>query len=427
MFLEVALAQSDAFRGNFHQLVVFDELHAVLQRQLDRRGDLDRIFLATDAEVGQLLGARGIDHQVVIAAMNTDDHALVHRVVGPDKHAAAIVELAQRVGEDLAVVHGNEHAVLAAANVAFVRLIAVENVGDQARTTGEVEEFIGKADQAARRNAVFQAHAAPAVRLHVHQLALALAQGLHHAALVGFFDVGRHHLNGLVAHAIDVTKHHARLGDGQLVAFAAHVFQQDGQVQLAPTHDLEDALFIGFLHAQGHVVLQLLLQAIPKLATGHVLAFAAGQRAGVDAKIHGQGGLVDLEHGQRRGAGHVGDGHADADVGKAVDQHNIARAGLGNLHAVQTLEGQHLIDAALDGFAVGAFHHHHLLHGLDGALADAAHANAAHKGGKVQRRNLQLQGCSRVTVLGRYVLEHGVEQGRHVRSPLLTGCALGQR
>ena len=40
----------------------------------------------------------------------------------------------------------------------------------------------------------------------------------------------------------------------------------------------------------------------------------------------------------------------------AVDQHDVARAGFGGLHAVQTLEGQHLVDTAFDGFAVRAFH-----------------------------------------------------------------------
>jgi hypothetical protein len=120
-----------------------------------------------------------------------------------DEHAAAVVQLAQRVGEDLAVVHGDQHAVLAAGDLALVRLVAVEDVGDQAGTAGQVHELVGEADQAPRRDAVFQAHAAAAVRLHVHQLALALAQGLHHAALVLVFDVGRHQLDRLVLLAVD--------------------------------------------------------------------------------------------------------------------------------------------------------------------------------------------------------------------------------
>mmetsp|Transcript_43703 Transcript_43703/g.77039 ORF Transcript_43703/g.77039 Transcript_43703/m.77039 type:complete len:444 (+) Transcript_43703:726-2057(+) len=266
-----------------------------------------------------------------------------------------------------------------------------------------------------------------AVRLHVQHLALAQAQGLHHAALVDFLDVGGHQLHRLALDAVDVLEHYARLGHGEFVALAAHVLQQDGQVQFAATADLEDAVLVGLGDAQRHVVLQLLLQAVPDLAAGDVLAFTAGQRAGVDAEVHRQRRLVDLEHRQRLRVGRVGHRHADADLLDAVDQHDIARAGFGDLHAVQAVEGQHLVDAAVDALAAGAFHHRDLHAGLDGALADAADADAADEGGEVQRRDLQLQRRGRVALLRRHMLQDGLEQGRHVGPPLLAGRAFGQR
>ena len=174
-------------------------------------------------------------------------------------------------------------------------------------------------------------------------------------------------------------------------------------------------------------MLQFFLQAVPDLTAGNVLAFTAGQRAGVDAKIHGQRWLVHFQHRQRHRVGRVGDGHADADVGQAVDQHDLAGAGFSGLHALQSLEGQHLVDTAFDSFTVLAFHHDHVHHGLDGALADTANADATDKGREVERRNLQLQRCGRVTLLRRHVLENGVEKGRHVGPPLLTGRALFHR
>src|SRR5690606_38779084 len=117
-----------------------------------------------------------------------------------------------------------------------------------------------------------------------------------------------------------------------------------------------------------------------------------GQRRVVHAEVHGQGRLVDLEHRQRLRVLTVGHRHADVDVFDAVDQHDVARAGFGHLDTVQALESQHLVDATIDGLAIGAFHHGHVHAGLDRALADAAHADAAHEGREVQRRDLQLQG-----------------------------------
>ena len=147
------------------------------------------------------------------------------------------------------------------------------------------------------------------------------------------------------------------------------------------------------------VVLQLLLQTVPDLAAGDELAFPAGQRTGIDAKVHGQCRLVDLEHRQRGGVGRIGHRHADADLGNAVDQHDLARTCFGSLDAVQTLEGQHLVDPPPDGLAVRTFHHDHVHHWADRAGADAANADTADEGREVERRDLQLQGCVGVTLL----------------------------
>ena len=144
---------------------------------------------------------------------------------------------------------------------------------------------------------------------------------------------------------VDLVEHDARLAHRELVAFAAHVLQQDGQVQLAAARDLEDAVFVGLPHLQRDVALQLALQPVPDLAAGDELAFAAGQRRVVDAEVHRQRRLVDAQHRQRLRVVQVGDRHADADVLDAVDQHDVARPGLLGLAALQPLELQHLVDA----------------------------------------------------------------------------------
>ncbi len=49
------------------------------------------------------------------------------------------------------------------------------------------------------------------------------------------------------------------------IAFAAHVLEQDRQVQFAAAGDLEDAVFVGFLHTQRDVALQLAFAGGPQI------------------------------------------------------------------------------------------------------------------------------------------------------------------
>ena len=73
---------------------------------------------------------------------------------------------------------------------------------------------------------------------------------------------------------------HARPADGQLEAFAAHVLEQNAEVQFATTGDVEHVAIRRVMHAQRHVGQQFLVQAIADLAAGNELAFGASQRAG---------------------------------------------------------------------------------------------------------------------------------------------------
>ena len=260
-----------------------------------------------------------------------------------------------------------------------MRFVAVKDVGNQARTTGQVQELVGKTNQTTRWNAVFQTNTAATIGFHVHEFTFALTQSLHHAALMGFFDVSCDQFDRFMALAIHIAINHAGFRHSQFVAFTAHVFQQNGEVQFTTTRHIKDAFFVGFFHTQSHVVLKFFLQTIPNLTTGHVLAFASSQGAGVDAEVHGQSWLVNFEHGQWCRTDWISDRDTNVQIGNAVDEHNVTRASFGHLHAVQATESQNLIHAAFDGSTIWSFHDHHIHHGSDGALADTADTNAAHK------------------------------------------------
>ena len=71
-----------------------------------------------------------------------------------------------------------------------------------------------------------------------------------------------------------------RARDGQLEAFAAHVLDQDAELQFAAAGDLEGVLGLGQIgDVDGDVALGLLHQAVADDAALHLVAFLAGERA----------------------------------------------------------------------------------------------------------------------------------------------------
>ena len=96
-----------------------------------------------------------------------------------------------------------------------------------------------------------------------------------------------------------MTLHHAledlRLADRELEAFAAHVLDQDGQVQFAAAGDAEHIGVGGLLDAQRDVALQFAHQAIADLTAGHELALASGERRGVDLEGHRERRFGDID------------------------------------------------------------------------------------------------------------------------------------
>ncbi len=73
----------------------------------------------------------------------------------------------------------------------------------------------------------------------MHELATPRAERFHHGSLVCVLDVDRELLEGLALFAVDFAQDDARARYRQLVAFAAHVLEQDRQVQLAAAEHRE--------------------------------------------------------------------------------------------------------------------------------------------------------------------------------------------
>src|SRR5262249_45472701 len=149
-----------------------------------------------------------------------DHHALVNGITGPHEHAPARLELEERVRNGLALLGRDEHAVAPLRHVRLYLAVLVEHVAHDSRAARQIEKFGLETDQPARRNAIFEAHASLAVRLHITELATPCAEGFHGGALVLLVEIDREQFVRLAAPAADVAHQHARAGNGQLIALA---------------------------------------------------------------------------------------------------------------------------------------------------------------------------------------------------------------
>src|SRR5450631_4819402 len=81
--IQLFLAQTDRARSDLHQLIVSDEFQCLLQGQEAGRGELDSVVGAGCTHVGQLLALAGVDFQVIVLVVLTNDHAAVYLDSGP--------------------------------------------------------------------------------------------------------------------------------------------------------------------------------------------------------------------------------------------------------------------------------------------------------------------------------------------------------
>ena len=185
--------------------------------------------------------------------MDTDQHAFVNHIAWRHEQTAAILQEEQRVADTNAVVLADQHAVTAAWNRAAVRAVAVKHVADEPCAARQVHKFVLETNQSARRAAVLEAGTTTGIVFHVEQFCATLAECLHDATLMAFFDVYSERFHGLVLHAVDHLEQHLWFAHCELVAFAAHVFNQDRQVQFATTGDAENVGVFSIFNFQRNV------------------------------------------------------------------------------------------------------------------------------------------------------------------------------
>src|SRR5690606_6391380 len=206
-----------------------------------------------------------------------------------------------------------------------VGTVFFEEMAHHAVATGGVDHVDFHADKTAGRDRGFD-HGRGDHLFHVGQLALAIGEILHDGAdaIVRHFDPdGFIRLQAFAVRTFFLDD--GRAGNEELEAFAAHRFDEHGDLHGAASLDVERAGAVrGVFDVDGDVGLEFAHQTVAQLARGDELAFGADERTVVDRELHLEGRRVDLGEGQGVAIFVGGDGVADIDVLKSGQTDDVA-------------------------------------------------------------------------------------------------------
>ena len=421
LMVQNPLADAQTLGGDLQQLVVRQELQALLQAQDPMGHQAQGLVAAAGPHIGQLLLLADVDGDVLLLGADANHHAGVDRNACADEQRAPLLGVEEAVGNGLAGLEGDEAAGVPAAQVALVGGVAVKDGGHDALAPGIGQKLVAVAEEAPGGNQKLQLH--PVTHGgHLHQVALPGAHLLDDRAHAVGGHVGHQPLDGLAADAVDLLVEHPGRRHLELVALPAHGFNQDGQVHFAPAGYVEGVhSSVDLRDPERHVLQRLPEQPVPDLAGGDELALPAAEGGVVDGEGHLHGGGGNLYKGQGLGTGGGANGIPDGDVPDAAHGNNAAGGGLGDGLLAQAVKFVNADGLGLlgGGASVVVVAHRDFLVLLDGSPLNAAHGDAPHELVVVDGTDQHLEGRLHIGLGGGDVVEDGFEEGLQVRAQIL--------
>ena len=250
------------------------------------------------------------------------------------------------------------------------------------------QDVRAKSDNAARRYFKFYINAVAQV-LHRGHFAFTARDHINHLRGKLFRDVDGQLFDRLAAHAVNLFINYLRLTYLQLIAFAAHRLDQNGQVKHAAAGNNP---FIGrrLLDAQRKIFFQLVLQAIVDVARSAIFALLTKKRRIIDRKEHRHSRLVDRNRRQGLRTIKVANSIADFKIFKPNNGTDVATTNAFNAPATHSLKGVQLFDLdllhrtiAMSNRNISAIFNHPAMH--------APYGNATRIIRVVERSNKHLQ------------------------------------
>ena len=223
----MALAHPDRIGRDLDELVIVDELQRRLQPKFQWGGEQNVLVTTGRSNVGELLLFHGVYGQVVVPAVYANHHAFVYLIVGPNHHAAAILQIEDRKGDGFAFGVGDQHTAAAKSDtLGHLGRKSRRRVGHEATTRCNRQEGGTKSHQSTRCNSVVELHPATAVGAHFLELATTCSQRFHDLALMSLLDIGGEQLKRLPQLTVHFLVDDVGARNRQLIAFATHGFDE---------------------------------------------------------------------------------------------------------------------------------------------------------------------------------------------------------
>src|SRR5260221_3371619 len=203
-----------------------------------------------------------------------------------------------------------------------------------------------------------------------------------------------------------------RAGHQDLVAFTAHLSDQDGDLHSAAASYVEDVGSLCLLDPQSYICAHLFDEAFPNMASCYQLTVDACQRTVIDGKLHLDRWRVNWFERERHAVHRIGNGFTDENILETGQTDDVAGMGFGNFNPFKAFEVENRGNLRLALSAIAVNTDRAVPH-FDFAAVDLTKRDSAEVIRVIEIGDEQTEAFSRVGSRRRDVLDDRVEKRLH--------------
>ena len=253
--VEVFFTQSDTAGRDLGQFVIIEVTEYLFQAHFSWRCDADSFIGTGSTHIGKLFLFANVDHQVVVFAVFTDNHAGINFLCGIHEQGPSILQVEQGKGGRGSIFESDQNPVITPGQSATMWNVVMETVVQDPGSPGERQQLRAKSEQTPGGDDKLEAYRVGSGMKHIFHYTLALSHRLHHrpAEISGGekqrVSVARALVNepGLLL-ADEPTGALDKANSDKLVELLVELNEKRGLTLLAVSHSPEVASRMGVTH-----------------------------------------------------------------------------------------------------------------------------------------------------------------------------------